>query len=263
MCFSETWLSQSITDSILGLKNFKIFRKDRATRGGGCLIAVSNSLFTRECDIEDIHSEIISVSITLNNVSCLVVCCYCPPNLSSLDLKCFYSDLTLFVKKSRNCVIVGDFNIPTVNTRVIDPTLKGANEFIDFLLQNQPLRIINNETTRGPHVLDLVLTNCYDIIQDCETLPSLFGSDHNLLKLSFLFTPLKSKALSQKDFLKGNYSNISCYFLYNIKPIKIANESCQRLWEIFRHHLSVILDKQIPIRKFYLNRPIKSNKHIY
>ena len=43
-CLVETWLSDSIFDNETIPKGFSVYRKDRHSRGGGVLVAVSDSI---------------------------------------------------------------------------------------------------------------------------------------------------------------------------------------------------------------------------
>ena len=50
---SETWLSDKITDSEVGVPGFHVFRRDRSRRGGGMMVYVSEQLkAVRKKDLE-------------------------------------------------------------------------------------------------------------------------------------------------------------------------------------------------------------------
>ena len=51
LCMTETWLSDEISDSYVSLANFSLFRKERATRGGGIAMYMKSSI---QCKIFDI-----------------------------------------------------------------------------------------------------------------------------------------------------------------------------------------------------------------
>ena len=44
VCITETWLSDAVFDNEIIPKNYSIYRKDRKSRGGGVLIAISDSI---------------------------------------------------------------------------------------------------------------------------------------------------------------------------------------------------------------------------
>lgn len=46
-CFTETWLSSDIGDGEILSCDYKLYRRDRTSRGGGVLIAVSNRISSR------------------------------------------------------------------------------------------------------------------------------------------------------------------------------------------------------------------------
>lgn len=63
LILTETWLCDGIVDAELGLRDYIIYRCDRNihtsehTRGGGVLIAVKNSFFSRPIDTSDSNVE--------------------------------------------------------------------------------------------------------------------------------------------------------------------------------------------------------------
>lgn len=190
LCLTETWLSPSTLDSILGLQNFRIFRKDIEARGGGCLIAVRTNLKSFELSTQ-ITSEILSVNILCNSKLFTVICCYCPPNLPSVVIKTFYTDLSAVLMLTKNYIILGDFNIPTDSLPIVNTRLYGAKEFLNFMTINQPLELLPIGPTRCNHVLDLILTNNNSMIKALNLLPSLFNSDHMIFKHSLKLVKTK------------------------------------------------------------------------
>jgi len=119
---SETWLTDSIFSSELGLINYNVFRCDRSSitsvhnRGGGVLIAVQN----------DVSSQFLKVTaVTLNSyllkfvimqllISCLSV--YFPPKSSVDSYKFFISTLENLMTTYPDCsfILSGDFNLPGI-----------------------------------------------------------------------------------------------------------------------------------------------------
>lgn len=86
-CVTETWLNDSICNNKLLSANFAIYCKDRGSRGGGVLIAVSNLIPSHQILISS-SSEIIMVEIALSPK--IVLCCvYVPPASSDVYLKRF------------------------------------------------------------------------------------------------------------------------------------------------------------------------------
>ena len=62
ICVCETWLSDFVYDHEVLPTNYVIYRKDRPSRGGGVLIAVSNSLHS-VCLSSPLDLEIVTVKL--------------------------------------------------------------------------------------------------------------------------------------------------------------------------------------------------------
>ena len=77
-CVSETWLNETIYDNETLPSNYTIYRNDRRSRGGGVLIAVSNSIPSKIIE-RYTGIEMISVELELSP-KLLIVCLYIPPN---------------------------------------------------------------------------------------------------------------------------------------------------------------------------------------
>ena len=45
---SETWLSEAITDLEILPQGYSLYRKDRGSRGGGVMLAISNTLPSKQ-----------------------------------------------------------------------------------------------------------------------------------------------------------------------------------------------------------------------
>ena len=102
-CVTETWLTRSVYNNEILPANFTIYRRDRCTRGGGVLIAVSNAISSRLVHSSD-TIELIAVELGL--VPKVLLCClYIPPAssdqyllhvLDSIDSLCNKLYLILF-----------------------------------------------------------------------------------------------------------------------------------------------------------------------
>ena len=49
---TESWMNISIASSNLGISDYRLFRKDRTTRGGGIFIAILNSIKATEIQLD-------------------------------------------------------------------------------------------------------------------------------------------------------------------------------------------------------------------
>ena len=85
-----------------------IYRYDSESRGGGVLIAVANSIASRQIH-HHFDIEIVTVELTQANIT--VSCLYVPPNSSDEYCGQVLSSLRSLASKPRS-IISGDFNLP-------------------------------------------------------------------------------------------------------------------------------------------------------
>ena len=93
-CVTETWLSDFIFDHEILPCGYSLYRKDRSSRGGGVLIAVSDlissSLIPSPPDL-----EVITVNVFCHNGPITFCTVYVPPN-SEVDYHCCLTIIQLW-----------------------------------------------------------------------------------------------------------------------------------------------------------------------
>ena len=63
IAITETWLNNGVLDGEILPNNYTIYRRDRASRGGGVLLAVNNNLSSRQfSSSDDIESIVVEIS---------------------------------------------------------------------------------------------------------------------------------------------------------------------------------------------------------
>ena len=125
VCVTETWLSDSIYDSEILSVSYVLYRKDRPSRGGGVLIAISDSLFS--CLIPSPPDlEIVSVKIGQSNDT--VICCiYLPPESPLSCVSSLVHFLTELTSSFSKCIFVGDFNFRDIDWTVLMGSTSQSN----------------------------------------------------------------------------------------------------------------------------------------
>ena len=106
---TETWLDSTILDSAL-FETHSVFRRDRNRRGGGVLLAISNSLNPKALDCSDFPStlEFVCAVLTINSERWLCGVYYRPPtDVASLGL---LEDVlnNLHLDMYAGCILMGD-----------------------------------------------------------------------------------------------------------------------------------------------------------
>ena len=190
IALSETWLNSDIRDSEIQLPGYLLTRADRpgARAGGGVL------LYWKEClkvhILEVTHDEGGSTALwcRINDgfrCATLSVIYRSPtdPAVQVLDSICRLG-------KSKNCLVVGDFNAPSINWNLFHCNLN-AESFDSRLLELSlecglfqhvltPTRIIPGQTC---NILDLVLSSSQTDVSSLNIRAPLGKSDHCTLFL--------------------------------------------------------------------------------
>ena len=159
---TETWLSPHHKNSDLLLNNYDIFRKDRATRGGGVLIAVKKDL----CAVEipsSTDTECIFCKINIKGKKTIIFgSFYRPPssdfNYSVSINKEIYSIYNKF--KNATLWLGGDFNLPDIDWLNHDIKGNQNSQSINSLYLDMSSDLCLNQIvespTRDTATLDLI-----------------------------------------------------------------------------------------------------------
>ena len=162
IAITETWLDSTVLDSELeaGLPDHTWFRRDRGSLGGGVTCAVRSNLQPTRLP-DPAGSELLLVR--LEAVSVTVAVCYRPPDDDAALAR--LTETLEDLPGSSKLLLVGDINLPEVQWQqragqahpVITRRSSRACRFLDScgLLG---LKQWVHEPTRGPNLLDLVLT---------------------------------------------------------------------------------------------------------
>jgi len=120
--------------------SYSIHRNDRATRGGGILITIKDSLPITNVD-RPMDIKMVSVTLKLSN-PLTIGCIYLPPNAESnhtTHLCSYLSDnLDLQNTTQHDIIQVGDFNFPDINWATL--SAHSSTSFCDFVWQ-QPYSV--------------------------------------------------------------------------------------------------------------------------
>ena len=104
------------------------------------------------------------------------------------------------------CLIVGDFNYPTINWYVLESNNEDEEEFLDVLQDNFLLQHVDGPTRDG-NILDLVMSNEIAMVDDLRILEHFSSSDHNMIDFELVVGGLDT-VIYKYDFKQGNYKAI-------------------------------------------------------
>jgi hypothetical protein len=220
-CLCETWLTESISDSMIVSNSFSIFRKDRTNnrKGGGvCIITRNNSrvLFNRVNLPSRFHNlELVVIDILLgnNNGVRLAVVYYPPDQLSNLSTCQLLVSAFMFISNTNLSIcIAGDFNLPLMDwTNNCSPNNNVYIEFLSYFTSNSLVQLVNFPT-REDNILDVILSDNPQQICNIRSCAPIGSSDHlsvlyELVLNSDTVTNVFIDPTSTQDSYRFNFSN--------------------------------------------------------
>ena len=204
----ETRLSNYQPDSILQLCDYAIFRNDRESNGGGCLLAVNKKYPATRVQTH-IECKILAVDLLHSSVILRVIVCYIPHINDINYLNKFFHQVHELITHTKQYIILGDFNFPDINWSTLEfPNTAPYQALLDFIKLLQPVSQLINFLTRGSKILDLFLTNTETLFKDIQSLPPLANSDHIVITGKFQFKCVLSRTEIKvfKNFKDADYN---------------------------------------------------------
>lgn len=180
---SETWLTDNISDFMINIPGYTIYRQDRINgRGGGVAIYVRNTANITNIEIisqGSLDIEFLWISAKINKNKVCIGCVYRPPNVNYKCLQLLEDLLADSLISSDYIFCLGDFNINFLNTS------SAEYKFLDNILQGFSLEQLVKNATRSADgsstLIDLILTNKLNIIINTGTINLPQFSDHHLV----------------------------------------------------------------------------------
>ena len=205
VALTETWLSDEITNDLINIDDYFIYRKDRLiNKGGGTALFISKNIISSKIELPtDCPDKLDIIWINFNN-SVAIGNCYIPPNLNSETNNAIIQYLSVcmdFIDTTLNLPIIltGDFN------RI------STSAFIHHNITN-----IVSSPTRQDAILDLLFIDnrlLNHLTYKLNTLPPIGNSDHNCLFFDsqWFHTPIIQKIKFydyRLSYLSGFYNAI-------------------------------------------------------
>lgn len=193
---SESWLSDTITDSEIALSDYSVYRKDRNRHGGGLLAYAHESLPIRrrqDLEINGIASMWLEIQLAKGKI--LVGTYYRPPGASETEKSLFMSSLQISVdlclaENPKSLIILGDFNDRCKNFYGDHSRSELQHRLLNFVQANNLYQIITKPTRITPtseYLLDLIITDSPGYILNSGVTSPICQVDHHGIfsKLTF------------------------------------------------------------------------------
>ena len=249
---TETWLKESISESVVSIPGSTVLRRDRQRdQHGGVCVYIKDD----KCNFKQINElnccedhETLWLYLRPNRLprgfSCIVAgVVYHPPRSDERSIReHLFNSLTLAESKHPNCgiLVTGDFNR-------LD---------ISGLLNHFRLKQIVKVPTRRNATLDLVLTNMHDYYYSPQAYPPFGLSDHNTVVASPKVKEHQSntkKVITRRDQRKSRKDEMGRYLsLVDWSSMSAPLNSCEEMWNGFYGVVHtgldlLMLEKQIRI----------------
>jgi hypothetical protein len=237
---TETWLNSNVTDSLLNIPGYTLFRHDRPLprRGGGVAVYVKNHIFVRPFFVTNFLEPVNSLWCILADIKVIVLCIYVPPDVSrshSSDVNCFIVenfDTLLSQYPDFDVIICGDFNSLPCNfsndlnvSNIVKSPTRG-NSSLDLFFASDPISAKFNATVRSPignsdHRSVLVLPQIPSFKKGCHLLKRVYDSrKHNIARLIS-----EMRIINWHSFYIANLSSDEkCNFFHDV--LKMYVDSC-------------------------------------
>lgn len=222
---TETWLKFAISDSLVDLPGYLLFREDRKIKGGGGVcIYVKQRIngFRTECRrvASMLHDSIlidcVFVKIRIKAAEILLGCIYRPPDCSLEENQNFCQAFEMLTNCRSDILMFGDFNYREIdwNRQEIIGSSEAAEQFLGAYqslhlhqLIDFPTRFRVNNT---PSLIDLLLTTDEKLITGIESRSPVGKSDHVIIvaTLQVSVTTSQTKSQPHLNYWKADYAAI-------------------------------------------------------
>lgn len=200
---SESWLSEEIPDETVQIPGYKLFRRDRLSRGGGVAIFV-RSIFHCEnisVDVPGIsESENIWIKLKLGNLNVAIGVIYRPPQTNIPQFtEAIDNILSYLVPSYDSIVVTGDVNINLLNLN--NPLTPCFDAYGFTQVINEPTRVTQFSST----LIDPIFVNNQNLICNSGVIDVGF-SDHFLVfcNVKYDMAKVKQKFHTYRDYKNFN-----------------------------------------------------------
>ena len=247
---SETWLNDTVSDGLVSVVGYNLYRNDRKNRtGGGVLLWTSSKIRgCRRVDLEQGYDESVWAEVKINNKSVLIGVFYRPPNATVDCLRSICDVFEVAALEGKEVVIMGDFNL-----NLLSPTDMRKTVLLDCASECGFSQLIAEQTRITSHsssLIDLLFVSNPSQFSSSGCL-DVFGSDHCLI-YSVLSAGIKcttNHVKCVKCIKKCNVDDLVEELLDFPWNIVDVSESVDDMWEIWKASFNEIVDRHVPKRK--------------
>ena len=241
VCLSETWLNQAVREPSLSGYTL-LARNDSDFQSGGVAIFVIDFLVPA-CSrlLVSSSAELVWIMVHCNSGPVLLGCMYRRPRygeVASIDI--LQSEWLSLQEQSVGTIIVGDFNAHHIGWLRHSHSTTPEGSRLKRFSQEHGLSQRVKSPTRGPYLLDLVLTDLPNLLT-VEVISEI--TDHRALSLRFSAPPISFESLPRKvwvfsqanwHLLKARLRDQSWTWIQNSSP----DVAAKLLTDIILHYMN-------------------------
>ena len=256
VCISESWLNSTVPNSILNIDNYYILNELRIDRedtthgrGGGLIVFIKNDLLVYPVDCASQFNQYCKFRVMTKDKCCrplYITLVYRSPNSSETNtLKL----AELIESSEKNCLIIGDFNLPNISFEEQTSDAKGRS-----VLESTSTRFLHNLIQFPTHLrgnmLDLALADfdAMNSVFNVENIGNLGNSDHALIKIELDMSPVfNASSELVRNWRKGDEKGLSEYLKSVDFLAKFQDKNVEEVWSEFKAVIETSIDRYIPL----------------
>ena len=252
MAVCETKLDEHISDDVISVNNYSIYRNDRNTHGGGVALYVNDVNIEHKLR-EDLMShslELLAIEIKLSMAKpIIIIVWYRPPKSSSDQIDIFESLLQEIELENKEIVILGDVNCDLLTDTPDYQTRKLNGVCSSFDLQ-QLITEATRVTETTETLLDHIYTNNIDKVNGSGVIHTGL-SDHSMIYVNLgkikKKPTHKHKYKTNRSFKKFNEDD----FVNDIRKANwcsVKHDNVDKCIDDFEKLFLHIADKHAPMK---------------
>lgn len=248
---TETWCNSDISNAALNIPGYffdpdmRIDRKDTTNGiGGGLILYCRNGLNVSVIEHDNDFNQYLYVNVKgdlpANDLFLMLV--YRSPNSTDINNQLLV-DLVDSCKK--NCIILGDFNLPSIHWD--SNTGKSKDQmFLDVFEKKDLSQIIDFPTHVKNNILDLVLTDVPERFTDVQNLGYLGNSDHCIIQFDIIHnSSFNVSTQSCPDWKKADISGFES-FLSSTDWTVLETCDTETAWNYFKNIVNEGVNTFVP-----------------
>ena len=257
VAITETYLHSDISNTVLGLTGYEVFRKDRSIGNdhrGGTLIAVKSTL-NPVLEVHNSDNEVVVVDLTIGSYSVKLLSVYRSPLQTVAENTSLIEFIDSKISNHNRVIVVGDFNYPHIKWEDYSSNVSIEKDFLCFIAQNCLTQHVSS-STRETNLLDLCLTNDSELVQNLTVCETFSTSDHNyfsvLLKCSAKKRPLYEL---KPDFHNANWEMIRSFLASLDMRALMSSSDINENWTSFKGIVQKSMDLYVPRQWINVHKP--------